>query len=125
MHGKEAVLPVPETVRHWFASPRSAVGFLVHAATLDGEAVGPRRNLNLPGLSATVGEQIESLGRVVGSDAVKLIRHEPDPAIMAIVGNWAERLAPERATALGFEAESSFDEIVQVYLEDDAAGYTG
>ena len=125
VHGKEAVLPVPETVRHWFASPRSAVGFLVHAASLDGEAVGPRRNLNLPGLSATVGEQIESLGRVVGSDAVKLIRHEPDPAIMSIVGNWAERLDPQRAAALGFEAESSFDEIVRVYLEDDAEGYAG
>ena len=26
--GQEAILPVPETVRHWFASPRSAVGLL-------------------------------------------------------------------------------------------------
>src|SRR6202034_3898212 len=43
--GKEAVLPVSEDVRHWHASPRSAVGFLVHAATLDAAKVGPRRNL--------------------------------------------------------------------------------
>ena len=118
--GQEAVLPVPDTVRHWFASPRAAVGFLVHAATLDGEAVGPRRNLNLPGLSATVAEQIESLRRVVGEEAVGLIRREPDPAIMAIVGNWAEDFDPARARELGFRAESSFDEIVRVYLEDDA-----
>ncbi len=33
--GKEAVLPVGDTVRHWHASPRSAVGFLTHAAALD------------------------------------------------------------------------------------------
>ena len=33
--GQEAVLPVSRDVRHWFASPRSAVGFLVHAANLD------------------------------------------------------------------------------------------
>ena len=33
--GKEAVLPVDETVRHWHASPRAAVGFLLHAATID------------------------------------------------------------------------------------------
>lgn len=33
--GEEAVLPVSETVRHWFASPRAAVGFLIHAAGLD------------------------------------------------------------------------------------------
>ena len=36
--GKEAVLPVSEDVRHWHASPRSAVGFLIHAATMDSAA---------------------------------------------------------------------------------------
>ena len=30
--GQEAVLPVTKTVRHWFASPRAGVGFLLHAA---------------------------------------------------------------------------------------------
>ena len=119
IHGEEAVLPVPDTVRHWFASPRAAVGFLLHAATLDGARIGPRRNLTLPGLSATVAEQIESLGRVVGEEAVALIRREPDPEIMAIVENWAERLDATRATELGFVAEKSFDEIVRVYLEDE------
>src|SRR5258708_29906065 len=33
--GQEAVLPVPKSVRHWFASPRAAIGFLLHAARLD------------------------------------------------------------------------------------------
>src|SRR5262249_4446046 len=32
LNGDEAVLPVPESVLHWHASPRSAVGFLIHAA---------------------------------------------------------------------------------------------
>src|SRR5690606_7448296 len=62
--GEEAVLPVEEDVRHWFASPRAAVGFFIHAARLDLEQVGPRRNLTMPGLSATVGEQVEALRRV-------------------------------------------------------------
>src|SRR5215510_3144936 len=43
--GEEAVLPVAETVRHTHASPRSAVGFLVHAASLSREQLGPRINL--------------------------------------------------------------------------------
>ena len=38
--GKEAVLPVSEDVRHWHASPRAAVGFLLHAASMDLAAVG-------------------------------------------------------------------------------------
>ena len=117
--GREAVLPVPETVRHWHASPRSAVGFLVHAATLDSAAVGPRRTLSMPGLSATVGDQIEALRRAAGERAVRLIRREPDESIRRIVETWAPALDATRAERLGFTAETSFDEIIRVHLEDE------
>ena len=120
--GLEAVLPVSEDVRHWHASPRSAVGFLLHAATLDGETVGPRRNLTMPGLSCTVGEQIEALRRIAGDKAVARIRREPDPTIMRIVSGWARDFDPQRALALGFRAETSFDEIIRVHVEDELGG---
>src|SRR6478672_4652197 len=117
--GKEAVLPVSETVRHWHASPRSAVEFCLRAATIDTEQIGPRRTLSMPGLSATVGEQIAALRRVGGEAAVRLIRREPDPVIMAMVGGWAAALDASRAERLGFVAETSFDEIIRVHLEDE------
>jgi len=120
--GQEAVLPVPEDVRHWHASPRSAVGFLRHAATLDLARVGPRRNLTMPGVSVTVGEQIEALRRVAGEKAVCLIRREPDPAITEIVRGWAPGFAATRARELGFVAESSFDEIIRAHIEDELGG---
>jgi nucleoside-diphosphate-sugar epimerase len=120
--GQEAVLPVPETVRHWHASPRSAVEFLVRAATLDGDEVGPRRTLSMPGLSATVAEQIEALRRAAGDRAVRLIRREPDESIMRIVETWAPALDASRARRLGFTAESSFDEIIRVHIEDELGG---
>lgn len=120
--GQEAVLPVSEDVRHWHASPRSAVGFLVHGATIDLEKVGPRRNLSMPGLSATVGEQIEALRRVAGEKAVRLIRREPDEMIMKMVAGWAPGFEAKRATALGFVAEKSFDEIIRVHIEDEMGG---
>ena len=120
--GQEAVLPVPETVRHWHASPRSAVGFLVRAASLHGQDVGPRRTLSMPGLSATVGEQIEALRRVAGERAVRLIRREPDESIMRIVGTWASALDATRAVRLGFTAESSFDEIIRGHIDDELGG---
>ncbi|MDY0873769.1 D-erythronate dehydrogenase [Dongia rigui] len=123
--GAEAVLPVDESVRHWHASPRAAVGFLLHAATLDLEKVGPRRNLSLPGLSATVGEQIEALRRVAGEKAVKLIRREPDAIIQKIVAGWPSDFNPARAVALGFRAESSFDDIIRVHIEDELGGKIG
>jgi nucleoside-diphosphate-sugar epimerase len=120
--GQEAVLPVAEDVRHWHASPRSAVGFLLHAATMDLSQLGWRRNLSMPGLSATVGEQIEALRRVAGEKAVKLIRREPDPMIMKIVSGWARDFDTSRAASLGFTAERSFDEIIRVHIEDELGG---
>lgn len=119
LSGVEAVLPVPGTLRHWFASPRAAIGFLLHAAAIDLTKVGPRRNLSLPGISATIDEMIEALRRVAGDEAVNLIRHEPDEAIMKIVGGWAEDFDVSRAEGLGFEADASLDAIIQAYLEDD------
>ena len=123
--GKEAVLPVAEDVRHWHASPRAAVGFLRHALTLDTAELGARRCISLPGLSATVGEQIEALRRAAGDEAVALIRHEPDPVIAKIVSGWARRLDASRAEALGFRAESSFDEIIAAHVEDELGGRIG
>ena len=122
MAGQEAVLPVAEDVRHYFASPRAAVGSLLHAATLDGRVIGARRNFNLPGLSATVGEQISALRRIVGDKAAVLIRREPDPAIARIVSGWAQDIDARRARELGFVAETSFDEIIRAHLEDELGG---
>jgi nucleoside-diphosphate-sugar epimerase len=122
LNGQDAVLPVSTEVRHWFASPRSAIGFLLHAATLDRARLGERRCLTMPGVCATVAEQVEALRRVAGEDAVRRIRHEPDETIMRIVAGWPRAFDARRARALGFLAEADFDEIVRVYIEDELGG---
>ncbi|MEX0350115.1 MAG: D-erythronate dehydrogenase [Paracoccaceae bacterium] len=119
LNGQTAILPVPDTVRHWHASPRSAAGFLTHAATLDLNRLGGRRALNMPGLSCTVAEQIEALRRVAGQSAVDLIQSKPDPDIMRMVGGWPRDFDTIRARDLGFVAESSYDEIIAVYMAED------
>lgn len=120
--GQEALLPVPRSVMHTHASPRSAVEFLVHAAGLDGVTVGPRRNITMPGVGVTVGEQIEALGRIAGEKAVQMIREEPNEAVWKIVQNWPTRFDAKRAKALGFKAEESFDEIIRAHIEDELGG---
>ena len=122
LSGLEAVLPVEESVRHWFASPRAAVRFLIHAAELDTAALGSRRSLTMPGLTATVGEEIEALRRVAGDKAVKLIRSQPDETIARMVAGWPRNFDASRAIALGFEAEKSFDEIIRAHVEDELGG---
>ncbi|MBB1094235.1 SDR family oxidoreductase [Rhodopseudomonas palustris] len=121
--GQEAVLPVSDDVMHWHASPRSAVGFLIHAGTMDTKAIGPRRNLSMPGLAATIGEQIAALERVAGKNVVARIRREPDPVIMGIVAGWPRNFATDRARQLGFTtAEKTFDDIIRIHIDDELGG---
>jgi nucleoside-diphosphate-sugar epimerase len=120
--GHEAVLPVKETVIHTHATPRAAVGFLIHAAGLTREQLGPRINLAMPGVCCTVGEQIEALRRVAGDKVVARIRREPDELVIRIVAGWSERIDAARARALGFKAEETFDEIIRTHIADELGG---
>jgi nucleoside-diphosphate-sugar epimerase len=120
--GQEARLPVAKAVRHWHASPRAAIGFLLHAATIDTAKLGTRRNLSMPGISVTVGEQIEALRKVAGEHAVKRIREQPDPVIQKIVEGWPRNFDAKRALQLGFRADSSFEEIIRIHVADELGG---
>jgi D-erythronate 2-dehydrogenase len=120
--GQEAVLPVSESVMHWHASPRAAVEFMRHAATLGTARVGPRRALTMPGLAVTVGEQIAALRKVAGDRVIARIRREPDPFIEQIVAGWPRRFTAKRALELGFKPDQSFEQIIRIHIEDELGG---
>jgi nucleoside-diphosphate-sugar epimerase len=120
--GEEAVLPVAETVVHTHASPRAAIGFLIHAAGLAPDALGPRINLSMPGVCCTVAEQIAALRRIAGERAAARIRREHDALVARIVEGWPQRIEARRARELGFKAESSFEEIVRIHIDEDRGG---
>jgi len=122
LNGMDAVLPVGEDVRHWFASPRAAVGFIEHAATMDTAILGAHRSMTMPGVSATVADQIAALREVAGAAAVARIRREPDPAVARIVAGWPRDFDTARARDAGFQAETSFRRIIEIYLEDEMSG---
>ena len=42
--------------------------------------------------------------------------------MVRIVDGWPQRLAGERATALGFTVEQTFDEIIRVHIDEDLGG---
>ena len=120
--GEEALLPVEDSVLHWHASPRAAVGFLIHAAGLDAGKLGPRINLAMPGVCCTVGEQIAALRRIAGDKVAGRIRRAPDPLVARIVAGWPSRFDPARALELGFRVEASFDDIIRAHIEDELGG---
>ncbi|MFO1034597.1 MAG: D-erythronate dehydrogenase [Hyphomicrobiales bacterium] len=120
--GQEAILPVDDSVRHWHVSPRAAVAFLMQAAAMPGEALGPRRALTLPGLSCTVAEQIAALEKIAGARVTRLIKRVPDETIARIVSGWPRNFAPARALALGFRPEASFEDIIRIHIADELGG---
>jgi D-erythronate 2-dehydrogenase len=120
--GQEAILPVADEVLHWHASPRSAVGFLIHAAGLSRAQLGDRVNLTMPGVCCTVGEQIAALKRVAGDKVAARIRRARDDLVERIVAGWPRRFDARRATALGFKVEATFDDIIRAHIEDELGG---
>jgi nucleoside-diphosphate-sugar epimerase len=109
-------------VLHWHASPRSAVGFLIHAAGLSHAQLGDRISLTMPGVCCTVGEQIDALTRVAGAAIAARIKRVPDPLVERIVAGWPRRFDARRAVALGFKVEATFDDIIRAYIEDELGG---
>jgi nucleoside-diphosphate-sugar epimerase len=122
LNGEEAQLPVADTVVHTHASPRSAIGFLIHAVGLPRDKIEPRINLTMPGVCCTVAEQIEALRRIAGDNVAARIRREPDELVARIVDGWPQRFDPRRAIELGFRAETTFEEIIHVHIEKDRGG---
>lgn len=120
--GQNAMLPVDENTLHSHASPRAAVGYLLHAATLDTDTLDLRPNLMMPAVACTIAEQIEALRRVGGDKAVARISRVRDTLVERIVAGWPHRFEAKRALALGFVPDKDFDEIVAIHVEDDLRG---
>lgn len=118
--GLPAVLTVSTDVSMVLCSPRTAVGYLVHASEIDTTALESGRALTMPGLTATIANQIDALRRVAGDDVVSLITEEIDPVAEATVRAWDfPGFTAKRATALGFVGDNSVDELIQIFIEDD------
>jgi len=121
--GHEAVLPVSEDVRHWHASPRSAVGFLIHARD-HGHGGGRVRAASHHARPLGDGRRRDrSLKRVAGDKVAARIKRRPDAFIMGIVDGWPRNFDASRARKLGFTtAEKTFDDIIRIHIEDELGG---
>jgi nucleoside-diphosphate-sugar epimerase len=121
LNGIASVLPVPLETEMWEASPRAVVAMLKHAIALDAKTWGWNRVLNLPGLVARMDEAVAALRKIGGEKAASLVSLKPDPAVVALVSTWAARFDTARANSMGFVADSSFEDIVHSYIEENLA----
>ncbi|WP_424813629.1 D-erythronate dehydrogenase [Roseococcus sp. YIM B11640] len=115
--GLETPLPVGEAFRVWVCSPRRAVDWFLHAATMDTRPLGLDRGVNPPGLAVSVAEMLSALTPAERA----LVRPEPDQVIEGIVGGWPAEFAATRARQLGFAPQEGVPEILAAFREDDLA----
>ncbi len=116
--GLETELPVGEAFAAWVASPRRAVDWLLHAATMETGQMGIDRSVNMPGISATVAHMLQALDEV-RPGASRLVRHAPDAAIASIVESWPAAFEPMRARTLGFSPHEPLVDLVRAFVADD------
>jgi D-erythronate 2-dehydrogenase len=119
--GKTAVLPVPDNTAMWVASPRSVVSMLLHAIALEAKAWGLSRSINLPGLTVTMREELDSLRAIAGDKVVERVVTHLDPQVQRLVTTWPARFDVQRAHELGFKADQNFNEILLAYMQDNPA----
>ncbi len=117
--GLDTTCPVPPEFALWVCSPRSAVEWFLHAATMDTTPLGLDRGINPPGRSASVTQLLAALEEVAGAAARARVRFEADATIHGIVAGWPARFAATRARALGFVEQESMEDSVRAFIEDD------
>ncbi len=121
LQGETAICPVDPTLSLWLSSPSTVVDNLAHALTLKAEQFTYSRTLNLPGITVTVQSMIDALAAVAGQATADQIRYQADPDVSKIVSSWPSQFDVERAIALGFERDRTFQDIIRSFITESKA----
>jgi nucleoside-diphosphate-sugar epimerase len=119
LHGKKATYPVQSETEVWIQSPKRVVQNFIHAAELSEKDMGHDRIINLPGLTVSIREMINSLEKIAGSEVTKLITHVPDAFLQSIVLTWPSHFETTLAERLGFLSDSSITDIIHQFIEEE------
>ena len=119
LNGVAYECPLPPQTAVWLLSPRRVVEALIHAHDLPASKWGSNRVVNLPGITVTVAEMIEAMGRIAGAQAKMRVSFKLDSRIDAIVKTWPVRFATPRALSMGFEADPGIEAVIRDYIADE------
>lgn len=118
LNGIVSVCPVAPDAKIWLLSPGKIVEALIHAYELPSSAWGVNRVVNLPGITAVVGDMVATLRKVAGDKVADRVEWKPDARIEALVMSWPAKFRNDRARKLGFVADQDVESIIRGYIED-------
>jgi nucleoside-diphosphate-sugar epimerase len=113
--GRPYELPVQLDVTMPVIGIATLVECLVRLLGVDGAELGDDRAVNLPSISVSAGDMVESLRRVCGDRDLPPIDVRPDPFVERICRTWPQASSYERASGLGLPRDESLDAIVRAY----------
>ena len=116
INGEQAICPVSPTLEVLLSSPDTVIQNIIKAATLDSTAFGHWRTVNLPGITVTVQQMLESLERITGKATVERVQFKPDASINTIVSSWPGKVDNTNALELGFNVDSDFDQFIIQFI---------
>jgi nucleoside-diphosphate-sugar epimerase len=111
--------PLPPETGVWLLSPRRVTEAFIQAHELAASAWGWNRVVNLPGITVSVAEMIEAMGKIAGNETAKRVKWKPDARIEAIVRGWPVRFRTPRATALGFQPDADIAAVIRAHIADE------
>jgi nucleoside-diphosphate-sugar epimerase len=118
LQGNSVNCPVSRDTELWIQSPGSVVRNFIHAASLEEKVIKENRIINLPALTVTVREMIDSLEALGPPGITDRISFEPDEFIQGIVLTWPAHFQTRLADRLGFIRDGSANEIVGAYINE-------
>lgn len=126
LRGHDVVFPLaPETIVP-LASVQSVARALIGLAAVPAHALTPVRAMNLPSLSARVGELAAAVAstpqRRAWQRPIGTVTFAPDPTLQAIVATWPRRFESARARALGIAGSPTLATLVDDFIDNAAWG---
>lgn len=119
LNGERSDLPVPRSLKLWVSSTRTVIRNLVLAKEVPAAAFGNgTRIVNLPGITVTVEQMLQSLAEVGGEKALSLVQEKPDASVEKIVGSWPALFDVSKAKKLGFCDDVPLSQAIRDYIED-------
>ena len=119
LNGVVSSCPVGAETGVWLLSPGKVVDAFIHAHELPSAAWGVNRVVNLPGITASVSQMVEALGKVAGDKVAARVEWKPDARVQAIVKTWPARFTTQRALQLGFLADKDVESVIRDYIRDE------
>ena len=116
LNGVICEVPVADSIEMWILSPGKVLDAFVHAHDLPAPAWGNNRALSLPGITFSIREGVEALRRIAGDEVAARVVFKPVERIQNMVKTFPARFRTDRATSMGFKADTNIETIVRDYI---------